>query len=124
MLVLLVIFVVCLPANHRAQDRPFSSGGDVFGTYNNFSDWDNAVAIPMSFFAVVWSVTGWFAPAYVAKTTQNSRVVSAKSMLITFAATAGIGLLINLVTAFCIEDLAATAGVLTYVPHSHTPASE
>lgn len=124
MLVLLVVFVVGLPASHKAQDRPFASGGDVFGTYNNFSDWNSAVAVPMSFFAFVWTVTGWFAPAYVAETTQNSRVVSAKSMPITFFATAGIGLLVTLVTAFCIEDLAAAAADPTYVSHVNSPVND
>lgn len=51
-LVTTLILIIALPVAHTFQGMPFASAADVFTNYTNYSDWNSAVALPMSFFSV------------------------------------------------------------------------
>lgn len=102
-------FVIGLPITHSVQGRRFTSGTDALGTYQNFSEWNDSVAVPFTFFGVAWVVTGWQQPAYVAEETQDARRVAPKAILTSFALTAVMGFLVCWICAFCIEDIEASA---------------
>jgi amino acid transporter len=110
LLIQCVAYVVGLPAAQKARGMEFASAADVFGTFQNFSDWSPGVAVPMTWFAAVWVNSGWQAPAYLAEGTHNASRVVPRSMLTSYATTAIGGLVIMLVTAFCITDMEAVAG--------------
>jgi amino acid transporter len=108
-LVQTIIFTFGIPISHKVQGRPFASGRDVFGTLDNFSDWGLGVAIPYSWFAFMWVNSAWMCPVYVAEETQNAPVEIPKSIVSTYLATTVAGLVVCLISAFCITDISAYA---------------
>lgn len=102
-------FVIGLPITHSVQGRSFTSGADALGSYQNFSEWNDSVAVPFTFFGVAWVVTGWQQPAYVAEETQDARRVAPKAILMSFALTAVMGCLVCWICAFCVEDIEVAA---------------
>jgi amino acid transporter len=103
------VYMIALPVTHSTQGFKFADAADVFGSYQNFSGWGNSVAVPFTFFAVAWVVTGWAAPSYVAEETHNARLTAPRAVLSSYIATAALGGAICLISAFCIEDIEAAA---------------
>jgi choline transport protein len=93
----------------------FASASDVFTNYQNFSNWDESVAVAFTFFGAAWSISGWASPAFLVEETHNGHRTVAKSIIISFIAMAWIGAAVCLVIAFCIVDIAAAAADPTYV---------
>ncbi|GMF68586.1 unnamed protein product [Aspergillus oryzae] len=91
------------------QNRPFASARTVFGEYTNFSDWGLGVSVPYSWFCTLWVNSAWMVPVYVAEETHDASREIPKSLWYTFSVTAVIGMVICLVSAFCINDIEAAA---------------
>lgn len=108
-LVQTLIYIIGLPATRSAQGLPFASAREVFTSFENFSDWDPAVAVPYSWFCVFWVNSAWMVPVYMSEETHNAAVEIPKSLLYTFTVTAISGLVVCVVSAFCITDIAAMA---------------
>lgn len=100
-----LIFIFALPITHRLQDLPFASAHDVFGTFENFTDWGAGAAVPFTWFAAMWVNSAWMCPVYVAEDTHNASVEIPKSIVMTYVVTAVCGLLVSLLCAFCITDM-------------------
>ncbi|KAF5598362.1 amino-acid permease [Fusarium pseudocircinatum] len=100
-----VIYTMALPITHSLRGLPFAPAAKVFGEYKNSSDWGQAVAVPMTFFSTAWAVAGWNAPSYVVEETKNARVVGPRSIVQTYLAMAILGMIVCIVSAFCIEDI-------------------
>jgi amino acid transporter len=103
------IFIIGLPVSHAVQGLPFTLRSEVFGSYKNYSDWNKPVAVPMTFFAVLWVVTGWNAPSTVAEKTHNASIVAPRSIISTYSIQASLGFVVLIVLAFCITDIDAAA---------------
>ncbi|PYI30060.1 hypothetical protein BP00DRAFT_477611 [Aspergillus indologenus CBS 114.80] len=108
-LVQALMLILGLPITHAIQHRPFASAQAVFGEYSNASDWGPAVAVPYSWFGALWVNSAWMVPVYVSEETQHASQEIPKSLFYTFAATAASGLVVCLLFAFCIPDMAAVA---------------
>ncbi|KAH7127297.1 amino acid/polyamine transporter I [Dactylonectria macrodidyma] len=111
-----MVFLIALPTSHSLQSRPFTSANDVFGRYDNFSDWERPVAVPITFFSAAWVITGWNSPTYIAEDTHNARVVCPKSCLETWVALSIMGIFCCLAVAFCLTDLEAAVADSTGLP--------
>lgn len=109
MFVTTLVYLIALPVTHSVQDLKFAAAADVFGSYQNFSGWGDAVAVPYTFFAVAWVVTGWSAPSYVAEETHNARQTAPRAILSSYTTTAALGMIVCIISAFCIEDMEAEA---------------
>uniref|UniRef100_A0A093VEJ9 Putative amino-acid permease n=1 Tax=Talaromyces marneffei PM1 TaxID=1077442 RepID=A0A093VEJ9_TALMA len=105
----MLVFVFGLPIAHKLQNLPFVSAKTVFGEYSNFSDWGLPVAIPYSWFGALWVNSGWVVPVYVTEETHNARIEIPKSLYYTFTTNTVCGLVICLISAFCINDMEAAA---------------
>lgn len=88
---------------------PFAKASDVFGLYQNFSEWPAGVAVPFTWFCAAWTVTGWPTPAFVAEETVDSARSTPKAIVYSYCAAAGMGIIVCLITAFCVSDVAAAA---------------
>ncbi|KAK6851477.1 hypothetical protein PG995_012599 [Apiospora arundinis] len=108
-LVSTVIFFIALPVSQAVQGTPFASAAKVFGEYTNFSDWNDPVAVPMTWFTAAWVITGWNAPAAVAEETHNARIVAPRSIITTYSLMSVMGLMVCVLVAFCIPDIEAAA---------------
>lgn len=115
MAVTIIIYIIAIPITHSQQDRPFASGAQAFGKYNNHSLYVNAVAVPMSFFCAVWAITGWQAPALVAEETHNASRTAPKAVITSYLTISTGGLVVSLITAFCIPDITVAADDPGYV---------
>ncbi|RMZ42214.1 amino acid transporter [Aspergillus flavus] len=104
-----LVFIFGLPISHKVQNRPFASARTVFGEYTNFSDWGLGVSVPYSWFCTLWVNSAWMVPVYVAEETHDASREIPKSLWYTFSVTAVIGMVICLVSAFCINDIEAAA---------------
>lgn len=104
-----LIYIIGLPISHAVQHMPFATGREVFGSYTNYSDWDTGVAVPFTWFAAVWVNSAWAAPAYVVEGTKNPSRSAPNAILTSYISTAVIGLVICVITAFCISDMDAIA---------------
>lgn len=111
----MLVFVFGLPIAHKLQNLPFVSAKTVFGEYSNFSDWGLPVAIPYSWFGALWVNSGWVVPVYVTEETHNARIEIPKSLYYTFTTNTVCGLVICLISAFCINDMEAAAASEKYV---------
>lgn len=103
------IYVIAIPITHAKQDLPFATASQVFGDYTNSSLYDNSIAVPMSFFCAVWVITGWQAPAFIAEETQNASRTAPRAIITSYIAIAFGGVVVCLVTAFCIPDVLVAA---------------
>lgn len=109
-------FLIGLPAARVKSGMSFASASDVFTNYQNFSNWDESVAVAFTFFGAAWSISGWASPAFLVEETHNGHRTVAKSIIISFIAMAWIGAAVCLVIAFCIVDIAAAAADPTGFP--------
>ncbi|KAH8743756.1 amino acid permease-domain-containing protein [Diaporthe sp. PMI_573] len=99
-------FIIALPITHAQLGLPFTPAADVFGSFKNYSSWDQTgIAVSLSFYSVLFVNTVWMSPAYVAEETHNARVETPRAMLHSFIATAVVGMGICLALAFCINDM-------------------
>lgn len=105
----LLTYVIALPVSHAVQHRPFAKGSDVFGSFTNYSDWTSGVAVPFTWFTALWVNSAWSAPAYIVETTHDAQRATPKAMLSSYLATAGTGMVICLISAFCITDMDTVA---------------
>lgn len=108
-LVFFIIFITALPVSYTQKAHHFTDAAIVFGQYTNYSDWHPAVAVPFSWFCAAWTITGWTAPAMLAEETVDASKNVPKSIVISYAASAGLGLVVSVIIAFCIRDTAASA---------------
>lgn len=113
-----LIYIIALPVTHSQQNRHFATAAQVFGEYANFSLWDRSVSVPMSMFCAVWVITGWQAPAFIAEETHNASRAAPKAIIVSYSAIACGGLVVSLVTAFCIPDMSVAALDPRYVADS------
>lgn len=108
-------YIIGIPATHAVQGQPFATGKQVFGTYENFSDWSAAVAVPITWFSSAWVNSVWYTPAYVVESTHNARRAAPLAMISSFWTCAITGALALTITAFCIPDMETSAEDPTYV---------
>ncbi|KAL4753501.1 hypothetical protein BDW72DRAFT_26338 [Aspergillus terricola var. indicus] len=111
-----LIFIFGLPITHAVQKQPFASGQQVFGEFTTFSDWGPSVAAPYSWFAALWVNSAWMVPVYMAEETHRASIEIPKSLISTYSLTAISGLVVCLVSAFCISDIEAAATDITGYP--------
>lgn len=107
--------MIGLPAAHAASGDSFASAANVFGSYTNYSNWGQAVAVPMTWFAAVWTNSAWTAPAYMVEGTRNARIVTPKSMTLSYTITAVMGTILLIIAAFCVSDMDVLAADPTWV---------
>ncbi|KAJ5371474.1 uncharacterized protein N7496_007566 [Penicillium cataractarum] len=105
MLLYTIIYLIALPVTHAVQGQPFPSAKTVFGSYQNYTDWDTGVAVTFTWFCAAWVNSIWMAPAYVAEETHNSRISAPKAMITSYLSTCMMGLFVTVITAFCIPDM-------------------
>ncbi|KAL3447773.1 amino acid/polyamine transporter I [Aspergillus insuetus] len=115
-LVQALVFVFGLPITHAVQKQPFATGRQVFGEFSSYSDWGPSVAAPYSWFAALWVNSAWMVPVYMAEETHRASIEIPKSLLSTYSLTAISGLIVCLISAFCITDIEAAATDLTGYP--------
>ncbi|CAG7562633.1 unnamed protein product [Fusarium equiseti] len=115
-LITTAIFIIGMPASHAARGLPFTSATNVFGSFDNFSDWDIGVAAPYTFLSAAWIITGWNAPATIAEETHGARKVVPRSIVTVYSAMAIMGFFVLLILAFCINDLEAAVSDPSGVP--------
>ncbi|KAL2787819.1 amino acid/polyamine transporter I [Aspergillus keveii] len=115
-LVQALIFVFGLPITHAVQKQPFAPGRQVFGEFSSYSDWGPSVAAPYSWFAALWVNSAWMVPVYMAEETHRASIEIPKLLLSTYSVTALSGLIVCLISAFCITDIEAAATDLTGYP--------
>ncbi|KAL5592990.1 hypothetical protein FOBRF1_012092 [Fusarium oxysporum] len=109
--------IIGLPASHSARGLPFASASDVFGKFSNVSDWvETGIAVPLSFYTVLFVNSIWTAPAYIAEETHDARRQAPKAIMESFTCTAVVGTGICLVFAFCIPDMDLVQVDETYAP--------
>jgi amino acid transporter len=116
MLLHTIFYVIALPVTHAHQGKPFPSAKTVFGSYQSYTDWDAGVAVPFTWFCAAWVNSIWTAPAYVVEETHNARISAPKAMVTSYLTTCIMGLVLVVITAFCISDMDALAADPTYVP--------
>ncbi|KAK8088434.1 hypothetical protein PG997_003395 [Apiospora hydei] len=104
-----VVFFIALPVSQSVQAVPFAPASRVFGEYANFSDWNEPVAVPMTWFTAAWVITGWNAASAVAEETHNARIVAPRSIVTTYCLMSVMGFLVCVLLAFCIPDIEAAA---------------
>ncbi|KAH7125798.1 amino acid/polyamine transporter I [Dactylonectria macrodidyma] len=107
--VLFFVFVIGLPVTHAKQGKAFARGSDVFGSYENFSEWPAGVAVPFTWFYAAWTVTGWPSPAFIAEETVDPSRNTPRSIIMAYCSTAGLGIVLCVITAFCIPDIETAA---------------
>lgn len=104
-----LLYVFGLPITHAVQNLPFASGKQVFGSFSTYTDWGAGVAVPYSWFAAMWVNSAWMVPVYMAEETHRASTEIPKSLILTFSTTAIAGLVVCLISAFCITDIESLA---------------
>lgn len=102
-----LLFIFGLPITHAVQKLPFATTKAVFSEFSTYTDWDASVAVPYSWFGAIWVNSAWMVPVYMAEETRKASTEIPKSMLYTFSVTAISGFVITLISAYCINDIAA-----------------
>jgi amino acid transporter len=108
-LVLSIVFIVGIPAARKVRGLPFASAADVFGSYQNFSDWDQGVSVCLTFLSSAWVISAWALPAYCAEGTRDASRATPKAITSSYVLMALLGLVICIMCAFCQPDMAAAA---------------
>lgn len=111
-----MVYIIALPTTHAVQGRPWATGADVFGNFTNYSDWTTGVAVTFTFFTSVWTNSAWATPAYVVESTHNGRRSAAWGVVSSYLVTAGSGLVVCLLAAFCVENMDELAADPTGYP--------
>ena len=114
-----VAFIVALPVTHWQRGLLFASAKDVFTQFSNVSAWHDGVAVPFSFYTVLFVNSIWIAPAYVVEETHKAQTAAPNAIIQSYAWTAIVGLGISLALAFCIPDMAVAQSDARYVLYSH-----
>ncbi|KAH6687277.1 amino acid permease-domain-containing protein [Plectosphaerella plurivora] len=110
-------FIIALPITHSQLNMPFTTAANVFGSFQNSSDWpQTGIAVPFCFYAVLFVNSTWTSPAYVAEETRDAAREAPRAIVESFAWTSILGLGVCLVFAFCINDLDAAINDPTGYP--------
>ncbi|KAJ5552469.1 hypothetical protein N7494_001847 [Penicillium frequentans] len=104
-----ILFLIALPVSHAVQGMPFPSARVVFGSYQNYTDWEPAVAVPFTWFCAAWVNSIWMAPAFVVEETHSPRTSAPKAMIGSYISTCVMGLFVTIISAFCIADMDSIA---------------
>ncbi|KAF2995973.1 hypothetical protein E8E14_004289 [Neopestalotiopsis sp. 37M] len=108
-LVQTLLYVFGLPISRAVQGLPFASGRDVFGSFETYTGWGPAVAVPYSWFCALWVNSAWMVPVYIAEETHRASTEIPKSLIYTYLITAVSGVVVCLISAFCITDIESAA---------------
>ncbi|KAL4885751.1 amino acid/polyamine transporter I [Aspergillus karnatakaensis] len=111
-----LLFILGLPITHAVQNLPFAPASKVFGQFTSYSDWGPSVAVPYSWFCALWVNSAWMVPVYMAEETHRASIEIPKSLILTYSATAIVGLVVSIICAFCITDIDAAGTDITGYP--------
>lgn len=105
---LFVSFVVFMGGNTRTdQGLPKFNDNSYAWAITNYTDWNDGVAIIMSFMAVIWTMSGFDSPFHLAEECSNAQVATPRAIVLTATVGGILGFVFQLGMAYTIVDIDA-----------------
>lgn len=103
----LLIFCITILVVNTTE---FNATSDVWGTITNGTEWPDGFAILMSFFGVIWTLSGYDAPVHLSEQCLNAKKAAPKAIITTSVYGALLGFFAVLAIAYSITDVEAVVG--------------
>lgn len=103
---LFVSFVVFMGGNNRTeQGLPKFNDNNTAWAITNFTEWNDGVAILMTFMAVIWTMSGFDSPFHLAEECSNAQVATPRAIVLTAVVGGVLGFVFQLGMAYTIVDI-------------------
>lgn len=103
---LFITFIVFMAGNTRSeQGLPrFNDNSDAWAI-TNYTDWNDGIAIIMSFMAVIWTMSGFDSPFHLAEECSNAQIATPRAIVLTATVGGLLGFVFQLGMAYTIIDI-------------------
>jgi amino acid transporter len=100
----LLAFFIVIPAASINTPK-FASTPEVWGTFENGTDWPIGFAVLMSFLSVIWTLAGYDAPFHLTEECSNAAISAPRAIVITSGMGAILGWFLVLLISYTIVDI-------------------